>query len=441
MNSTGNVEIGSLNIKSFSQEQKVCTEVCIIESPSSTESSTTGITPSYESTVTQIQLEKIHEDSPTEASNMVKQTQIESHEKSTGTIIRATKFISNISKTTLRSVKIPPKRKDSLPTPTKNSKGMNGSTNGETKRVRSAGNQTNLRPVSAITRIGSFSGKHNRTSNMQDRANKAKKSKIIINSIECRPSSANSEFNFQSKLSFSTLATAVRPKSACSFNPVINVNGVQFVDKVCCQDHNRQQAIKKSSSVPNLSSVNQQPPNPKDNKDSKNGIKEKFLSPLTNTKLIKKEPKGVTASRIDELSLAILKLSQERCSLANEMAKLRTLSFNDFSLKSNESKDKNDKEDSNKTKAKVNAKANGKAEVKVEAKVNGKGDVKVDIKEDAAMIKNKINGKAVDNKPLIKETIIAKDSISLAKEAIKDKEKAEISTNQESTAEQKVANV
>ena len=429
-----------MNIKSFSQEQKVCTEVCIIESPTSTESSSTGITPSYESTVTQIQLEKIHEDSPIEASNMVKQTQIESHEKSTGTIIRATKFISNISKTTLRSVKIPPKRKDSLPTPTKNSKGMNGSTNGETKRVRSAGNQTNLRPVSAITRIGSFSGKHNRTSNMQDRANKAKKSKIIINSIECRPSSANSEFNFQSKLSFSTLATAVRPKSACSFNPVINVNGVQFVDKVCCQDHNRQQAIKKSSSVPNLSSVNQ-PPNPKDNKDGKNGIKEKFLSPLTNTKLIKKEPKGVTASRIDELSLAILKLSQERCSLANEMAKLRTLSFNDFSLKSNdkkvenESKEKNDKEDNNKIKAKVNTKSNGKAEVKVEAKVNGKLDVKVDTKEDASVIKNKTNGKGVDNKPFIKDAIIAKDSISLAKEAIKDKEKCEIQTNQESTVD------
>ena len=56
----------------------------------------------------------MNEESNQEPAGLLKQTHVESHEKSSGTIIRATKFISNISKSTLRNVKNPAKRKEGV---------------------------------------------------------------------------------------------------------------------------------------------------------------------------------------------------------------------------------------------------------------------------------------------------------------------------------------
>ena len=56
--------------------------------------------------------------------------------------------------------------------------------------------------------------------------------------------------------------------------------------------------IKKSVSVPNLSSAGIAPKDaPATKEPAGKGIKEKFLSPLSNNKLVNKEPKGITSSR------------------------------------------------------------------------------------------------------------------------------------------------
>ena len=57
---------------------------------------------------------QVSEESNPEPPGLQKQTHVESDEKSSRTIIRATKFISNISKSTLRNVKNPAKRKEGV---------------------------------------------------------------------------------------------------------------------------------------------------------------------------------------------------------------------------------------------------------------------------------------------------------------------------------------